>query len=214
MSQSNNFLFWKSLLSSDAANVGIRLDILHHDLDALEDAESLAPAHAAVELVLGQVVVLRIADQGAGVAQHVRRDGYTLDDDAEAAGQDQERDAYQESRSPAPVNNVKRLIRALHKGRDRLEVRARAFFVLATIFNVKLIEIKDRVILLFDCDAKVTFELLHNLSAEWIHHVDKGVSLNPTHHLRNARPVPTRSISMLVSRSGVFKPRESDFPAG
>ncbi|KAL9574073.1 hypothetical protein ACKAV7_001849 [Fusarium commune] len=180
--------------SSDAANVGIRLDILHHDLDALEDAEALAPAHAAVELVLGQV-------------EHVGRDGYTLDDDAEAAGQDQERDAYQESRSPALVNNVKRLIRALHKGRDRLEVQARAFFVLATIGNVKLIEIKDRVILLFDCDAKVTFELLYNLSTDWIHHVEKGVIAQP-------RPVPTRSISMIVSRSGVFKPRESDFPAG
>ncbi|KAJ0131374.1 hypothetical protein HZ326_25541, partial [Fusarium oxysporum f. sp. albedinis] len=69
---------------------------------------------------------------------HVGRDGYTLDDDAEAAGQDQERDAYQESRSPALVNNVKRLIRALHKGRDCLEVRARVFFVLATIGNLHL----------------------------------------------------------------------------
>lgn len=62
--------------------------------------------------------------------------------------------------------------------------------MVATIGNVKLIEIKDRVILLFDCDAKVTFELLYILSAAWIHHVDKGVIAQPHPPSQKCPPCP------------------------
>ncbi|KAK6843380.1 hypothetical protein PG987_004240 [Apiospora arundinis] len=51
-------------------------------------------------------------------------------------------------------------------------------------------EVKDCIIILYGCDARVIFESMHSLSADWIPHVDKEVLIKPNVFVPIVPPCP------------------------
>jgi hypothetical protein len=56
--------------------------------------------------------------------------------------------------------------------------------------SYEIIEIKDCIIVLFDCDARVIFESMHSLPADWVPYVDKDIIIQPHTSIRHAPPCP------------------------
>lgn len=56
--------------------------------------------------------------------------------------------------------------------------------------DYEMTEVKDCIIILYGCDARVIFESMHSLPADWIPHVDREVIIKPNAFVPIVPPCP------------------------